>query len=70
MFVEEKLFGTLPEKESQLKYFEEQRKAVTEREPKIDEFVDKGHALYNSTDAKKIKPLVSQISNRHDFFQF
>lgn len=64
VFREQKLLGSLTEKESQLASYKEQRCLITEQEPKIDEFVDKSHILLNSSGAERIKPLISQISNR------
>ncbi|KAK6636175.1 hypothetical protein RUM43_009828 [Polyplax serrata] len=65
VFREEKLCGSLAEKEAQSVHFNEKRNEVTQYEGKIDEFVDKGHALLNTTGAERVKPLISQISNRY-----
>lgn len=64
VFREQKLYSTLPEKQAQLESFLAQRNLVTDREKTIDEFVDKSHVLLSSSGTERIKPLISQISNR------
>lgn len=64
-FRDQQLQASLPEKEAQLKAYIEQRKLITAKEKDIDSFVDKSHILLNNSGAERIKPLISQISNRY-----
>lgn len=59
------LQATLQEKEKQLDYFKNQRDVVLGKEKVIDNFVDKSNSLLNSSGTERIKPLISQISNRY-----
>ncbi|KAL7297367.1 hypothetical protein TKK_0009753 [Trichogramma kaykai] len=52
-------------KQAQLKLFKEKREIIIQRESEIDQFVDKTHVLINSSGVERIKPLISQISNRY-----
>ncbi|KAJ8930094.1 hypothetical protein NQ314_017138, partial [Rhamnusium bicolor] len=63
-FRDQPLQVILPEKENQLKLFQKQREEVSAKEKEIDNFVDKSHALLQSSGAQRIKPVASQISNR------
>lgn len=65
VFREQKLLGSLEEKQQQLVNFLEKRDIITKQEVVIDSFVDKSHALLNATGAERINPLISQISNRY-----
>lgn len=64
-FRDQQLQASLPEKESQLKEYIAHRNLITAKEKDIDAFIDKSHALLNSSGAERIKPLISQISNRY-----
>lgn len=63
-FRDQQLQATLEQKEQQLAAFKDKRKLITDKEPEIDAFVDKSHALLHASGADKIKSLISQISNR------
>ncbi|KAG5889994.1 hypothetical protein JTB14_035906 [Gonioctena quinquepunctata] len=63
-FRDQALKATLPEKEGKLGLLQKQREGVSGKEKDIDVFVDKSHILLQNSGSQKIKPLVSQISNR------
>ena len=64
VFRSQQLQSTLQQKEEQLRAFQRHREEITAREQDIDAFVDRSHALLNLSRAERIKPLISQISNR------
>lgn len=64
-FRDQQLQATLIEKENQLLLFKEKRDIILKKEHEIDEFIDKSHSLLNSSGVERIKPLISQISNRY-----
>ncbi|XP_012271233.1 nesprin-1 isoform X8 [Orussus abietinus] len=64
-FRDQQLQSTLEEKEARLRMFKEKRESIIKKEREIDEFVDKSHGLLNSSGVERIKPLISQISNRY-----
>lgn len=63
-FRDQQLQPTLKEKEGRLNAFKEKREIIVKQEKEIDQFVDKSHGLLNSSGVERIKPLISQISNR------
>ncbi|KAJ8984006.1 hypothetical protein NQ317_006860, partial [Molorchus minor] len=63
-FRDQPLQDTLPEKESQLQLLQMQRSEVAAKEKEIDNFIDKSHALLQSSSTQRIKPIASQISTR------
>ena len=63
-FRDQQLQATLSEKEAQLEIFKEKRDLIITKEKEIDDFVDCSHSLLNYSGADRIKPLISQISNR------
>lgn len=63
-FRDQQLKDTLDEKQTQLNNYKQKRNDITEREAQIDQFVDESHALLNTSGVDRIKPLISQISNR------
>lgn len=65
-FRDQQLQATLPQKEAQLEGFKGKRDLITAKEKEIDDFVDSSHSLLNYSGADRIKPLISQISNRYD----
>lgn len=64
-FRDQQLQASLPEKEAQLRAYISERDAITAKEKEIDEFVDRSHVLLHTSGAERIKPLISQISNRY-----
>lgn len=56
--------ATLEEKQEQLESYKKMRDEITDHEVKIDSFVDDSNALLSSSGVDRIKPLISQISNR------
>lgn len=65
-FRDQQLKDTLDEKQALLNTYKQKRNDITEREVQIDQFVDESHALLNTSAVDRIKPLISQISNRYD----
>jgi len=63
-FRDQQLQATLAEKEAQLEVFKGKRDLIMAKEKEIDDFVDCSHSLLNYSGADRIKPLISQISNR------
>lgn len=59
------LLSDLPEKSNQLELYTKQRDEVTKKEKEVDEFIDKSHTLLQISGAERLKPLISQISNRY-----
>jgi len=64
VFRSQNLQAELEQKEAQLSAYQQHRDQITAREPEVDAFVDRSHILLNSSRAERIKPLISQISNR------
>lgn len=63
-FRDQQLQPTLQDKEARLQTLKEKRDAILKEELKIDEFIDKSHSLLHASGVERIKPLISQISNR------
>lgn len=63
-FRDQQLQPTLQDKEARLKALKEKRDAILKEESNIDEFVDKSHSLLHASGVERIKPMISQISNR------
>lgn len=64
-FRDQPLEANLAEKENRLKQYVADRDDISAKEKEIDAFVDGGHALLLISGVQKIKPLISQISNRY-----
>jgi len=64
-FRDQQLQPTLKDKEARLRDFKEKREIIARQEWEIDEFVDKSHSLLHASGIERIKPLISQISNRY-----
>jgi len=64
-FRDQQLQPTLKDKEARLHDFKEKREIIARQEREIDEFVDKSHSLLHASGIERIKPLISQISNRY-----
>lgn len=69
-FRDQQLQPTLKEKQARLSTFKEKRELILKKESEIDQFVDRSHALLNSSGVERIKPLISQISNRYFVFYY
>ncbi|KAL0110413.1 hypothetical protein PUN28_013801 [Cardiocondyla obscurior] len=65
IFRDQQLHPTLKDKETQLRTFKEKREIIVRQEQEIDEFVDKSHSLLHASGIERIKPLISQVSNRY-----
>lgn len=63
-FKDQQLQPNLAHKIARLKFLKEQREDIVQKEEDIDQFVDKSHALLNATGVERIRPLITQISNR------
>ncbi|XP_076667923.1 muscle-specific protein 300 kDa isoform X16 [Andrena cerasifolii] len=64
-FRDQQLQPTLQDKEARLRVLKEKRDAILKEEAQIDEFIDKSHSLLHASGVERIKPLISQISNRY-----
>lgn len=64
IFKDEQLQATLEQKQSQLEKFTEQRGQIEGKEKDVDSFMDRSHCLLHQSGVDRIKPLISQISNR------
>ncbi|XP_018338972.1 PREDICTED: nesprin-1 isoform X6 [Trachymyrmex septentrionalis] len=64
-FRDQQLQPTLKDKEARLRAFKEKREIIAQQEREIDEFVDKSHSLLHASGIERIKPLISQVSNRY-----
>lgn len=63
-FRDQQLQPTLSDKETRLRAFKDKREIIARQERQIDEFVDKSHSLLHASGIERIKPLISQVSNR------
>ncbi|KAF5292004.1 hypothetical protein FQA39_LY14121 [Lamprigera yunnana] len=64
-FRDQPLCSTLSEKELQLKAYKNEKEEVGAKEREIDSFIDNGHVLFQTSEVQRIKPILSQISNRY-----
>ncbi|XP_043257159.1 nesprin-1 isoform X10 [Colletes gigas] len=64
-FRDQQLQPTLQDKEVRLRALKEKRDSILKEESTIDEFVDKSHSLLHASGVERIKPMISQISNRY-----
>jgi nesprin-1 len=65
IFRDQQLQVSLDEKEEQLQSLKDKRTLITDKEQEIDAFVDRSHSLLHCSGVDRIKPLISQISNRY-----
>uniref|UniRef100_A0A8D8Q2T6 Nesprin-1 n=1 Tax=Cacopsylla melanoneura TaxID=428564 RepID=A0A8D8Q2T6_9HEMI len=65
IFKDEQLQASLEQKQAQLEKFAEQRVQIEAKEKDVDGFMDKSHCLLHQSGVDRIKPLISQISNRY-----
>ncbi|XP_032455805.1 nesprin-1 isoform X11 [Nasonia vitripennis] len=64
-FRDQQLQPNLSEKQHRLSALKEKREVILKKESEIDQFIDQSHVLLNTSGVERIKPLVSQISNRY-----
>ncbi|XP_024081429.1 nesprin-1 [Cimex lectularius] len=64
-FKDQQLKASLDDKTAHLNTYKQKREEITKKEVEIDQFVDESHALLLITSVDRIKPLISQISNRY-----
>ncbi|KAF4529963.1 hypothetical protein B566_EDAN017793, partial [Ephemera danica] len=65
IFRDQQLQVSLLEKEAQLQSLKDKRTLITDKEQEIDTFIDQSHSLLHCSGVDRIKPLISQISNRY-----
>lgn len=65
IFRDQQLQPTLKDKEARLRACKEEREIIARKEREIDEFVDKSHNLLQTSNIERIKPLISQVTNRY-----
>lgn len=64
-FKDQPLCATLEEKEAQTEVLSQKREEVVQYERDIDVFVDQSHALVRVSSVDRLKPLITQLSNRY-----
>ena len=57
--------ATLQEKQDRITLLQDKRDEVVQYEREIDVFVDQGHALIRVSSVERLKPLITQLSNRY-----
>ncbi|XP_059468655.1 muscle-specific protein 300 kDa isoform X2 [Neocloeon triangulifer] len=65
IFREQPLQESANKKEEVLSHIKDIRETILTKEKEIDEFTDASHSLLHSSGVERIKPLISQISNRY-----
>ena len=65
IFRNQQLQGTLEDKQEKLKMFNEKRQDVIDYEKTVDDFVNHAHNLLQNSGAERLKPAITQISNRY-----
>lgn len=69
IFRDQQLQSTIGQKAKQLSVFKEQRENILQKQRLIDEFMDEASSLLNNSEADRLKPLISQLTNRHQLLQ-
>lgn len=64
-FKDQHLCATLKEKKAQIEVLSQKREDVVQYERDIDVFVDQSHALVGLSSVDRLKPLITQLSNRY-----
>lgn len=64
-FKDQPLCATLEEKQAQIEVLSQKREEVVQYERDIDMFVDQSHALVRISNVDRLKPLITQLSNRY-----
>lgn len=64
-FKDQPLCATLEEKQAQIEVLSQKREEVVHYERDIDMFVDQSHALVRISNVDRLKPLITQLSNRY-----
>lgn len=64
-FKDQPLCATLEEKQDQVEVLAQKREEVVQYERDIDMFVDQSHALVRISSVDRLKPLITQLSNRY-----
>merc|ERR1712099_141924 len=57
--------GTAEEKREKLKELQSNREKIVHHEKTIDDFVNNSHNLLHNSGAERLKPVITQISNRY-----
>ena len=65
VFRNQTLHNSLEEKKKQLEEYHEERLNIINYEKTIDDFVNNSHNLFHNSRVERLKPLITQISNRY-----
>jgi nesprin-1 len=65
VFRKQTLHNSLDEKKAQLEEYKMERASVVKYERTIDDFVNNSHTLYHNSKVERLKPVITQISNRY-----
>lgn len=65
LFKDLQVGSTLEEKKDRIEALKEKREEVVKYESNIDIFVDESHALVRTSGVERLKPLITQLSNRY-----
>ena len=65
VFKDQTLCSTLAEKQKKVDTISEKRDSIVKYEKEFDKFVDLGHVLLRISGVERLKPLVTQLSNRY-----
>ena len=65
IFRNQQLFGSAEEKRNQLEEYRNKRQEIVQHEKTIDDFVNNSHNLLHNSGVERLKPVITQISNRY-----
>jgi nesprin-1 len=65
IFRNQTLYGSLEEKKQQQEEYKQERLNVINYEKTIDDFVNNSHTLFHNSRVDRLKPIITQISNRY-----
>ena len=65
IFRNQQLFGSAEEKRKQLEEYKSKREEIVQQEKTIDDFVNNSHNLLHNSGVERLKPVITQISNRY-----
>merc|ERR1712242_234008 len=65
IFRNQEHLGTAEEKREKLKELQSNREKIVHHEKTIDDFVNNSHNLLHNSGAERLKPVITQISNRY-----
>ncbi|CAL4222595.1 unnamed protein product, partial [Meganyctiphanes norvegica] len=64
-FKDQQLCSSLEEKEDRISLIASKREEIVQYEREVDIFVDQSHALVRISSVDRLKPLITQLSNRY-----